>query len=179
MVRAFIALELTDGIRSALAETQEILRGCNARLTFVSPAQIHITVKFLGEVGEQKIPHLKDLLRTITFTPFTARAGRVTVNNPRRPFTVWSSIDDGGNGALLRERIEDALGPMNFPREARPFTAHATIARVRRYDPSLSEALRSTGDRMYGECTIAGMKLKKSTLTRTGPVYEDLLEVSF
>ncbi|HOX35472.1 MAG TPA: RNA 2',3'-cyclic phosphodiesterase [Methanoregulaceae archaeon] len=177
MVRAFLALELSEGIRSALAGAQDVLRRCSARLTFVAPAQIHVTVKFLGEVDDKKIPALIDAVKTVPGSPFPVRAGRITVNNPRRPFTVWSVVDDGGQGAALRDRIESALAPVGFPREARPFTAHATVARVKRFDPSLAEVLRELGSRNYGECTVTGFRLKKSTLTPSGPVYEDLLEV--
>ncbi len=177
MVRAFLAYELSDDIRSGLSKAQDLLRGCSARLTFVAPAQIHVTIKFLGEVEDRKLPALIEALKGTEFTPFAAKAGRVTVNSPRRPFTVWSGIDDGGNGALLRDRVEDLLAPLGFPRETRPFTAHATVARVKRYDPSLMTALQNLGTRTYGECTVAAMNLKKSTLTSAGPVYEDLLVV--
>ncbi|OPY39347.1 MAG: 2',5' RNA ligase family [Methanoregula sp. PtaU1.Bin051] len=179
MVRAFVALELTEEIRAALAEAQEILRGSSARLTFVSPPQIHITVKFLGEVEEKKIGAVIDALKIIPFTPFPVTAGRVTVNNPRRPFTVWCSIDDNGKGAQLVRAIEDSLAHLGFLRETRPFTAHATVARVKRYDHSLMDVLGRIGKNSYGSCMINGLKLKKSTLTSKGPIYEDLLEVNW
>jgi 2'-5' RNA ligase len=179
MVRAFVALELSDEIRAALAGVQDLLRRCRARLTFVDPAQIHITAKFLGEVEDQKIPALQDALQRVAFTPFPARAGEVTVNNPRRPFTVWCEVDDGGQGAMLQKEIEDVLAPFGFLRESRPFTAHATVARVKRFDASLMDTLKTLGGRTYGECRITGMKLKKSTLTPAGPVYEDLMEVAW
>ena len=177
MVRAFLALELSEDVRYALAGAQDVLRQCRARLTFVNPGQIHITVKFLGEVEDRKIPALMDVLKQVAWKPFTARAGIVTVNNPRRPFTVWCEVDDGGQGARLREKIDEALSPLGFQKEGRPFLAHATVARVKRPDPSLMDALETIRDRRYGECPVTGMKLKKSTLTPAGPVYEDLLEV--
>lgn len=177
MVRAFLALELSEEIRSALAGAQDVLRRCSARLTFVAPAQIHITAKFLGDVDDEKIPALINALKSVPGSPFPVRAGRVTVNNPSRPFTVWSVIDDGGEGSALRDRIDAVLGPMGFPRDSRPFTAHATVARVKRFDPSLAEVLHTLAGRVYGECMVAGFRLKKSTLTPAGPVYEDLLEV--
>ena len=96
MVRAFVALELSLEIREQLTVAQEVLRGCRARLTFVEPALIHITTKFLGEVTEQKIPAVMDALRTIQVTPFVVTARKITVNNPSRPHTVWCTIDDGG-----------------------------------------------------------------------------------
>ena len=70
--------------------------------------------------------------------------------------------------------VEDVLLPLGFAKETRPFTPHATVARVRTEDPSLLACLDTLKDRTYGMCTIAGLKLKKRTLTSKGPIYEDL-----
>ena len=177
MVRAFVALELSSEIREQLAVAQDTLRGIRARLTFVEPALIHITVKFLGEVPDEKIPSVMDALSTVRVTPFLATAKKITVNNPSRPHTVWCTIDDAGGSGQVFQRIEDALCPMGFARETRRFTPHATVARVKSSDPSLFAVISQLNNREYGSCLISGMKLKKSTLTPQGPVYEDLLEV--
>ena len=177
MVRAFVALELPREIRERLRGAQETLRGCRARLTVVDPALIHITLKFLGEVAEKDIPRIAEALRTVPSAPFPVTVGAVTVNNPRRPFTVWCAIDDAGKGRDLFQRVEDALCPFGFAKETRGFTPHATLARVKQPDPSLLGVIGTMKDMSYGSCTIGGMKLKKSTLTPRGPVYEDLADV--
>ncbi len=174
MVRAFIALELSHEIKNQLISAQQTLRGCRSRLTFVEPKNIHITEKFLGEVDEKDLPEVMAALKKISFLPFPVTAGKITVNNPRRPHTVWCTIDDAGEGGKVFQLIEDALEPLGFTREARPFTPHATIARVKSSDPSLFSALASLDGTCYGSCTIRGMTLKKSSLLPTGPVYEDL-----
>ena len=174
MVRAFIALELSDEIKKQLTSAQQALRGCRSCLTFVDPKNIHITAKFLGEVDGRDLPKVMAALKKITFTPFPATAGKVTVNNPRRPHTVWCTIDDAGKGEKVFQLIEDVLMPLGFTRETRPFTPHATIARVKSPDPSLFSVLTTLDKRDYGSCTIRGMTLKKSSLLPTGPVYEDL-----
>jgi 2'-5' RNA ligase len=179
MVRTFVALELSGEIQDRLKDAQQVLRGCSARLTFVDPALIHITAKFLGEVDGKTLAHVQDVLKKISFTPFPVTAGNVTVNNPKRPHTVWCSIDDGGKGEQLLVLIEAGLSPLGFAREDRRFTPHATVARVKSPDPSLFSALDQLRGRSYGSCTISGMKLKKSILTPRGPVYEDLLEVKW
>ncbi|MFA6332043.1 MAG: RNA 2',3'-cyclic phosphodiesterase [Methanoregula sp.] len=179
MVRTFVALELSGEIREQLKEAQQVLRACSARLTFVDPPLIHITVKFLGEVDDKKLVQVQDALAKITFAPFPVSAGRVTVNNPKRPHTVWCAIDDGGRGEELLARVESVLTPLGFAPESRKFTAHATVARVKSPDPSLFAALDQLNGRHYGSCTVGGMKLKKSTLTPRGPVYEDLLGVKW
>lgn len=177
MVRAFLALELPAEIRNRLKEAQMMLRGCPARLTFVDPGLIHITLKFLGEVKEEDLPLLTDVLKGISFRPFPVTVGMVTVNNPKRPHTVWCAVRDGGEGKNLFMKIEEVLVPLGFEREVREFTPHATLARVKVPDPSLFPVIRSLEDKTYGDCVIRGMKLKKSTLTPRGPLYEDLLEV--
>jgi 2'-5' RNA ligase len=179
MVRAFVALELSSEIKEQLRAVQDVLRGSRARLTFVEPALIHITTKFLGEVADDKIPKVMDALRMVQVLPFLATAQKITVNNPSRPHTVWCAIEDAGKSGLVYQQIEDALFPLGFSRETRRFTPHATVARIKSFDPSLFESISQLSERKYGSCMISGIKLKKSTLTPKGPVYEDLLEVKW
>jgi 2'-5' RNA ligase len=179
MTRAFIALELSNDIKDQLAIAQQTLRGCKARLTFVDPELIHITVKFLGEVDDNKLREVMDALARVSFVPYPITTGNVKVNNKNRPHTVWCTMQDTGESERLFVLIEDALAPIGFTRETRRFTAHATIARVKSLDPSLFTALGTLNAASYGNCRIRGMKLKKSTLLPQGPVYEDLLEVKW
>ncbi|MGD1004278.1 MAG: RNA 2',3'-cyclic phosphodiesterase [Methanoregulaceae archaeon] len=177
MVRAFVALELSDEIKSRLGEAQNILKKCNARLTLVEPKNIHITVKFLGDVEDKKIQDIATVLKSIVCKPFLVNVEKVTVNNPRRPFTIWCAINDAGSNGQLYQQIERDLLPLGFTPESRRFNPHATIARIKRYEPSLMETIKSLESRTYGSCMVTGLKLKKSTLTPQGPIYEDLLEV--
>jgi 2'-5' RNA ligase len=179
MTRAFIALELSNDIKDQLAIAQQTLRGGNTRLAFVDPELIHITVKFLGEVDDKKLREVMDALAKVSFVPYPVTTGIVTVNNKNRPHTVWCIIQDTGESERLFVLIEDALAPLGFARETRRFTPHATIARVKSFDPSLFTALNTLNAAFYGSCRINGMKLKKSTLLPQGPVYEDLLDVKW
>jgi 2'-5' RNA ligase len=177
MVRAFIALELSGEIRDRLRLAQDSLRTCRARMTFVEPDSIHITVKFLGDVDDRLLPRVMDAIKSVPCRSFPVTVGNVTVNNPKRPFTVWCTISDAGKGEELFRFIENVLVPLGFPKETRRFTPHATLARIKDPDPSLFPVLEHFKGMSYGDCTIGGLKLKKSTLTPHGPVYEDILEV--
>jgi len=174
MVRAFVALEISDEIKERLTAAQQTLRGCRAHLTFVEQKNIHITAKFLGEVEEKNLPKIIEALKKISVPPFPVSAGKITVNNPKRPHTIWCAIDDAGEGAKVFQMIEDALAPLGFARETRRFTPHATVARIKSPDPSLFPALKDLDRTDYGTCTIRGMVLKKSTLLPQGPVYKDI-----
>jgi len=177
MVRAFVALELSSEIRDALKTAQEKLRSGRARLTFVDPGIIHITVKFLGDVEDKKLPLVMKALKEIPFIPFPVSAGPVSVNSRHNPRTIWSSVNDRGKAGELSSLVDAALSPLGFAREIRKFTPHATVARIKSFDISLFPLLDQIKEKTYGECMIRGLKLKKSTLMPTGPVYEDLLEV--
>jgi RNA 2',3'-cyclic 3'-phosphodiesterase len=179
MVRAFIALELSREIRESIAEAQHQLRGCYARMTFVDPAQIHITAKFLGEIDLPTLEKVKAAITGIPCAPFPVTVGKVTLNNPRRPQTIWCEVSDAGRGGDLLARIDNVLVPLGCEPETRRFLPHATLARIKSTDPSLFAALKRIGDRGFGSCTISGMSLKKSTLTPQGPVYDNLLEVKW
>jgi 2'-5' RNA ligase len=177
MVRAFVACELSQEMKQQLAAAQAELKKCTARLTFVDPALIHITVKFLGEVNEKKIHQIIGALESIRVQPFPARGGRITVNNPSRPHTVWCAIEDAGKSHDVFSAVETALVPLGFPRETRGFKPHATLARVKEADSSLFKSLDILKSTTCGSCLISGLKLKKSTLTPNGPVYEDICGV--
>lgn len=179
MVRAFIAVELTPEIREALRACQQVLAGSRAKLTFVDPAIIHITIKFLGEIPEAAVAGIRDALGPVTLAPFDISIARITGNDPRRPRVVWAAVEDGGGCTALHARIEEALARRGIPRDGRPFRPHATLARVKSFDPSLLGRIRAVPPGPLGACRVGGFALKKSTLTPQGPVYENLLEVSW
>ena len=141
---------------------------CSARLSYVDPPLIHITVKFLGEVDEKKLPQVIAALRTVQAAPFPVKGSRITVNNFRSPHTVWCAVDDAGKGRDVFLAVESVLAPLGFSRETRAFTPHATLARVKMADQSLFRCLEKLKDAPCGSCTVSGLKLKKSTLTPRG-----------
>ncbi|WP_292424262.1 RNA 2',3'-cyclic phosphodiesterase [Methanoregula sp.] len=179
MVRAFVAFELSPEMKQQMAAARAVLHKSSARFTFVDPAIIHITVKFLGEVDEKRIPQIVAALKSVHAAPFPVTGGRITVNNPRSPHTIWCAIEDAGKGREVFAAVEAVLAPLGFPRETRGFTTHATLARVKEADPSLFRCLEELKGAPCGGCTVTGLKLKKSTLTPRGPVYEDLAEVAW
>jgi len=179
MVRAFVAFEISEEMRELLKAVQDMFKKSSSRLTFVDPPLIHITVKFLGEVDERTLPQVISALQTIKAVPFAAKGSRITVNNFKSPHTVWCAIDDAGKGREVFSAVESALAPLGFARETRQFFPHATLARVKVANPSLFRCLEEVKDAPCGSCTVTGLKLKKSTLSPLGPVYEDLCEVAW
>jgi len=156
---------------------QGALSGCRARLTLVKPGSIHITLKFLGEIDEKTLARVKEALARIRFEPFEISVCGVMGNPASAPRVIWCEVRDGGGCRRLFELVEEALGPLGIPGERRAYTPHATLARVKRFDPSLLPILKDLAAEEFGSCPVSSIRLKKSTLTPQGPVYEDLLEV--
>ncbi len=177
MVRTFIAIDLAPEVRERMEGPQGILAGCRARLSLVKPGSIHITLKFLGEIDERTLGRVQEALSALRFDPFVISLAGVKGNPPPNPRVIWCEVGDGGGCRRLFQLVEGALSPLGIPREKRPYTPHATLARVKRPDPSLMPVLRNLTAEEFGSCPVRSIKLKKSTLTPSGPVYEDLLEV--
>lgn len=177
MVRLFVALDFPPELRERLREPQAILKKSSARLTIVDPSIIHMTLKFIGEVSPERAAQMGEALRTISFESFGITISGIGANNPRQPRVIWCTITDGGRSAALHDLIETALAPLGVPGDDRPFRPHATLARVKQFDPSLLSRLREIPQKEYGSCTITAWQFKKSTLTPRGPLYETILEV--
>ncbi len=177
MVRLFVAIDLPEDIRERLRGPQEHLKKSSARLNPVDPALIHMTLKFIGEVRDDAPARIGSALSGVTFSPYTLQVTGIGSNNPRQPRVIWCEIADGGASAALHALVEDALLPLGIARDDRPFRPHATLARVKQPDPSLPGWIRAIPPGDFGSCTVREFRLKKSTLTPKGPVYETLLEV--
>lgn len=179
MVRAFVAIDLPDAIRDRIRVAQKALLQSDAKVTPVDPKIVHITLNFLGEVEPPRIRRVSEVLGGVTGTPFTLTVRGIQGNPSGRPRVIWCEIEDGGGCAGLHQRIEELLAPLGFPRESRRYVPHATVARVRRFDPSLLAAISPLSSMEFGSCRVDGISLKKSTLTPKGPIYEDIMEVVF
>ncbi len=177
MVRTFVAIDLPDGIREQMADCQRGLSGTDARLTFVAPQNMHITLKFIGEISQETLDEVCEALRTIPVEPFELRLEGVGTNNPRRPRVIWVVAHDNGESASLHTAIEELFVDFGIKKEGRGYTPHATIARVRHFDRSLIPPLERVADTVFGTITIDRISLMKSTLTKKGPIYEKILEV--
>ena len=177
MVRVFVAFPLSEEVTDRMVQVQGVLAGSEAKLSFVKPSAMHLTLKFIGEIPEGALGRVQEALREVQYHKFPISFEGVSCNNPRRPRVIWTVGSDGGASAELHDLIESALEPLGIEPEGRAFTPHATIARVRHYHPSVMERVMELENTSFGEYTVENFFLKKSTLTRQGPIYEDIMEV--
>ncbi len=177
-IRCFVAVDLPEDMLGAIGRLQSQIATEGLRL--VRPELVHVTIKFLGDVPETKVERVKEALAGAKVAPFTAHVAGMGAFPGRTVRVVWLGLE--GNFEELYEKVETALAPLGFAREARGFSPHVTLGRVGRPDQETNRELlpkiSSHSGADLGSFTVDRFYLKKSTLTRGGPIYEDLAEFS-
>jgi len=181
LIRAFIAIELPEGLKKELSGLESLLKKTSPPVVkWVDPNSIHITLKFLGEISEDSIDELMLALEESAQgdPPFKLEASDVgAFPDLRRAQVVWVGIKgEVDKIARLQKRIESNTKQLGFPRESRVFTPHLTIGRVRN-EASLTERerlgkiLSETKFTALTNIETAAVNLMKSQLTPTGAIY--------
>jgi 2'-5' RNA ligase len=167
-------------MRSRLGEVVESLRATARGVAWVAPANLHVTVKFLGAVEESQLDAVRSALATAAAArePFDlAVEGLGAFPAPARPRVVWAGLGTGAAPlAALAGEVDRALAALGFPREARPFSAHVTLGRVRepRRDPALAAAIARAGAQPFGALRVERLALMQSQLSPSGARYTEL-----
>ena len=181
-IRAFIAIELSSEIRQELSFVQSQLKTVNADLKWVRPESIHLTLKFLGNITQEKIGEVKKILDTISqnHKPFEVSlfqiGGFPKLEHPR---VIWVGIDKGCSQAeSIAKDCEEALSNIGFEKEKRPFSAHLTLGRVRspKGRNELVSKIKALDFKPSAVTAINKLTLFQSTLTPKGSIYTPLHE---
>jgi 2'-5' RNA ligase len=178
-VRLFVAVLLPEDVRRALGREIERMRAVARGVSWVAPDNLHVTLKFLGDVGEPVVESLRLALGRVATAaePFQLGVrGLGAFPTRTRARVVWAGIDTGAAAiGALAGRVEQSLAALGFAPEGRPFAGHVTLGRVRepRRDPALAEALeRPAGD--FGTVRVDRIALVKSDLSPRGARYTPL-----
>jgi 2'-5' RNA ligase len=178
-VRTFVAVETSGAVRQKAAELIDILAATGAKVSWVKPHHLHLTLKFLDEVRWNDIA---DLTRAVQYAarsiePFELEIrGAGAFPSPGRPRTLWLGTAAGSEPlAVLHATLEKALKPLGFPKEHRRFAAHLTLGRVRDAGPGMSELgplIKQHADYSAGRFTVEELVVFSSELAPQGPIYE-------
>jgi 2'-5' RNA ligase len=149
-VRVFFAIEPAEGARIGIARVQdrvrEALGAAKVRASFPRVEGLHVTVRFVGEVGEEKVAAIASAVRgSVRVAPFSARfSGLGVFPSARSPRVVWIGVDKGSEAFQdAAEQVDRCLETLGFVRE-KPLVPHLTLARLRerwRFDASLFETV--------------------------------------
>ena len=178
-MRCFVAIDLTTDVRAAIARAQTRVRtaATHADVRWVDPTQVHLTLKFLGAVVDERVPAVSAALETAVAgsRPVAlAAAGLGGFPSLKSPRVLWAGITAGVPDLVqLAAGIDRGLAPLGFPPEARPFRGHLTIGRVRspRGGRELAAAVGAAGAPAFGSWTAPEVVLYESRLKPTGALY--------
>ena len=186
-IRSFIAIELPDEVKSALAQLQAQLKtGKQLPVKWVDPYSIHLTLKFLGNIDLNKVREITGAMEAAAqgISPFKLEVKDVGVfPNLKRVRVVWVGVSgEVAQLSQLQQRTESNLVPLGFARESRSFTPHLTLARVREQaspdeQQSFGELIASTKFETVYEFDVDSINLMKSQLTREGAIYSRISSV--
>jgi len=191
VVRTFVAVPVEEPVTlRRLAGARSLLPDVHG-VRWIPPGQLHLTLKFLGEIEADRVDAAKAA---------TARAARPAEGGPSGagPFrlaleglgafpphgparVLWAGCAEGSGAlSLLASAVEAAFVAEGFPPEERPFSPHLTLARVKDPDVGrrLSRALASLPREPFGALGVGALVLYRSELSRSGAEHVELLRVA-
>jgi len=180
LLRAFIAIEIPQEIKRQIAgQTAELRRMVGSSVRWVTPENIHLTLKFLGEISPANIDLLAQALKTEVgeHLPFEMNVnGLGAFPNVRRPRVIWIGLDAPSDLTRLQHHLETTTARLGYVSDDKPFSPHLTIGRVREQISSdesqaLRSALESAKVGAPGKIAVKSVHLFQSELKPAGPIY--------
>ncbi len=172
-MRLFVAVDISDDLRDKLTPVVNEMSKFGG-VKAVEPQNLHITLLFLGEVKEERVGAIENELSQVEFKPFTIRVRGVgAFPNPSSPRVVWVGVENDGELKKLADSVYQQLKKLGFKRD-KDFSAHITVARVKKRSSSIVEFIKKYSTAEFGEMEINCFKLKQSILRPQGPIYKDV-----
>ncbi|MEA3332223.1 MAG: RNA 2',3'-cyclic phosphodiesterase [Pseudomonadota bacterium] len=168
-MRLFIAIDLPKKIKDELA----LISFGLPQARWVQPEQLHLTLRFIGEVDGALFQELKSALALVSGSSFPLLLQGLGCFPPRRdPRVLWVGIEESAELMKLRKKVDSCLGKLGFPPEQRKFSPHITLARTAK--TPLTRVVRFLGDHALfrlPEFVVSNFHLYSSTLTPKGALY--------
>lgn len=180
-IRSFLAFDMeNDTVLNRLAAVQNLLVQTGADLKLVEPRNIHITVRFLGDITPNMAEKIFEEMKKIQFAPFNVCiSGLGAFPDLRYPRVVWAGMTEGADQAKnVFSQLEPRLRGLGFTPDSKGFSPHLTIARVKsgKNKAQLAEFVTKNASYDFGSVKAECLRLKKSELTPKGPIYSTLKE---
>lgn len=176
-MRVFVALSISSSIKEKIADVQRRLKRREDKVKWVNPDIIHLTLKFLGEIGEEKVKKVFQTAEIVgrEFSPFSMKIeGMGIFPNFSRPQVVWIGVkEEEEKLKSLVASLGKELKKEGFPEEKREWKPHLTIGRVRflKEKEKLIDFIQLEKEKRFGEERVKDIKIMQSQLTPGGAIY--------
>lgn len=180
-IRSFMSFDIENpAVRNKLAKTQTLLVQAGADVKLVETENIHVTMRFLGDLSSGLVDKVFEEMKKVQFTPFKIQLKGVGVfPSLSYPRVVWVGIREGTNELRsVFEQLEPRLQGIGFAADEHGFSPHLTIARVRsgRNKAQLADFVKQNAELDFGTISGECLRLKRSVLSPKGPTYSTLKE---
>ena len=180
-VRGFLAFDIeNEDVKKKLTHMQTQAVQTGADLKLVEPENIHMTIRFLGDITLNMADKIFEEMKKIQFKSFPAQlTGLGVFPSLNYPRVLWAGIAQGAEQLQnIVNQIEPKLQSLGFPPDRNPFSPHLTIARVRsaRNKAQLADFVTKNTKYDFGAVEAKCLRLKRSELTSKGPIYSTLKE---
>lgn len=185
-MRTFVAIDLNQKIKNGVSQLIEDLKkqsGVSRGIRWIRPEAMHLTLKFLGEINEEKVAPITDVLKRISeeCQPFPLRMKGTGFFPPksRAPRVIWIGVEEEDKLMRLQSQVEKALERMGFPREKRKYHPHLTLGRVKTFSEIKNTLLflEKHKDKNFGDMEVKKITFFRSILKPTGAEYSALAEL--
>lgn len=176
-MRLFVALELPEGFRGKMERIQNTLRPLSPEVRWVRPENFHLTLKFLGEMDAAGLEDLQAVLERVAERHRVFEVDLQGVGafpNLRRPRVLWVGVlGDLSPLKSMARQLNRELEALGVPPEAKPFSGHLTLGRIKRPapNPALEKELATFSESRVGRLRVEEVCLFQSQLKRGGPEY--------
>ncbi len=176
-MRTFIAIDLPDSLKAEIANfINHIKPSLNSKINYVSKENLHLTLKFLGEIDENDLSYIEEGLKKIEHNKFSINLnGLGCFPSSVNPRVLWIGIKDEGKNILsLYEKVNSVL-PVRFIEDDKPFSPHLTIARIKEKPMgNFLNLIHQNKDKDFGSFNVLSFYLYESKLERSGAKYNKI-----
>lgn len=175
-MRAFIAIDLPEKVKTSISSLQNNLKELNLSAKWVRPDNIHLTLKFLGNISDDKLTPVKEIIANIAkeFKTFEVNLTELGFfPNSRKPRVLFIATSKSEKLKAIADSLEEGLAKIGFVKEGR-FKSHLTLARIKSLENISHLNKKITSLRIQASFKIDQITLYQSKLTSSGPVYEKL-----
>lgn len=180
-IRSFISFDIeNEVVLDKIAEIQNLLNKTGANLNLVRSQNIHVTIRFLGNIQPLMVEKIFDAMKEIQFTPFDIKINGVgAFPHLQHLRVIWVGMTEGADEMRnVFSQLEPRLRKLGFAADRKGFSPHLTIARIRsgRNKDELVKFIKANAQHEFGIVRAGCLRLKRSDLTPDGPIYSTLKE---
>ena len=179
-IRAFLAIDLDDDLKPKINKVIKEFKEIDTKIKYVDLLNLHLTLKFFGDIDVGGLNVLENAISAVIkdFKPFDINIkGCGAFPNNDHIKVIWVGIDDDSILKEMHDKLDAEFAKLDFDKDKK-FSSHLTIGRMKsaKNKNKVKSVIEEFSDVEIGTMKVNNIILKKSTLTPSGPIYEDLIE---